>query len=122
MAKQKQFKYGIEITKPWSTEMHAHNEKVLEQVKNLLSQRIQEVLEWAKVNNVLDLEWRTEKQPEHEQLQRAITYYGFGQGFNYAQVIEKMIDEVNNLENWRANQITNDLELELGQSFIGFKN
>jgi hypothetical protein len=122
MAKQKQFKYGIEITKPWSTEMYAHNEKVLEQVKNLLFQRIIEVLEWATINNVLDLEWRTEKQPEHEKLQRGITSYGFGQGFNYAQVIEKMINEVNQLHNWRANEIANDLKLNLEQEFIGFNN
>jgi hypothetical protein len=122
MAKQKEVKYGIEITKPWSTEMYAHNERVLEQVKNILHQQIQEVLEWAKVNNVLDLDWRTEKQPEHEQLQRAITCYGFGQGYTYNLVIEQMKKHVNRLENWRANEIINDLNFNLEHNFIGFKN
>ena len=32
MKKAKEVKYGIEITKPWSKEMYAHNEEVQNEI------------------------------------------------------------------------------------------
>ena len=37
MKKAAKVEYGIEIVKPWSSEMYAHNEQVADQVKELVS-------------------------------------------------------------------------------------
>lgn len=122
MAKQKEVKYGIEIVKPWSVEMYAHNEKVMENVKQILFKRIADISEAAAKEGILDDEYMYVVSDEVKKFQKALTSYGFGQGFTYAAVIEKMVQEVNMLENWSANEIALRLKLELEYNFIGFKN
>lgn len=122
MAKQKEVKYGIEIVKPWSVEMYAHNEKVMEAVKQILFKRIAAISEAAAKEGILDDEYMHAVSDEVKSFQKTLTCYGFGQGYSYAAVIEKMVQEVNMIENWRANEVALDLELNLEYNFIGFKN
>jgi hypothetical protein len=122
MAKQKEVKYGIVIVKPWSAEMYAHNAKVMETVKQILFKRIADIAEAAANNAILYDEYMHVVSDEVKSFQKALTSYGFGRGNTYAYVIEKMVNHVQNLENWSANEIVNRLNLELEYSFIGFKN
>lgn len=122
MAKQKEIKYGIEIVKPWSVAMYAHNEKVLEQVKQILFKQIADISEEAANEKIQDVEFRLVATDEVKRFQKAITCYGFGQGFTYARVIEEMVKHVQDLENWRGNEIVKELNIELEQGFVGFAN
>lgn len=117
--KEKVFQHGIEITKPWSKEMYAHNDKVATEVRDEIWER------WAKA--VLDANidkngaWEYDATEEMEDIQTAVTCYGFGCGFSIGDVEDEVIDEMENLPYYRLNQVVEDLEIELEEGFVGFK-
>lgn len=122
MAKQKEFKYGIEITRPWSVEMYRHNAEVLDEVKRLLTEYIDLFEEQYAKNNQLHLEYRSVITNEDLKLQRTFFSYGFGVGYSVSDVIDRFRKTVNELENWRANQLVAEINLPLTKQFIGFKS
>ncbi len=117
--KEKVFQHGIEITKPWSKEMYAHNDKVATEVRDEIWER------WAKA--VLDANidkedaWEYAATEEMEDIQTAVTCYGFGSGFSIGAVEDEVVTEMENLPYYRLNQVVEDLEIELEEGFVGFK-
>jgi len=117
--KEKVFQHGIEITKPWSKEMYAHNDKVATEVRDEIWER------WAKA--VLDANidkegaWEYDATEEMVDIQTAVTCYGFGFGHSIGDVEDEVIDEMENLPYYRLNQVVEDLEIELEEGFVGFK-
>ena len=105
-------KYGIQITKPWSNEMYEHNDKVAQQMKaELLIQ-----LKNSKTND---------DEPKLREISKLICAYGFGDGFDFNDIYERTITELDNIQNYWLNDefsdgvsagIVNDVELE----FIGY--
>ena len=107
--KEKVFQHGIEITKPWSKEMYAHNDKVATEVRDEIWER------WAKA--VLDANidkedaWEYAATEEMEDIQTAVTCYGFGSGFTIEAVEDEVVNEMENLPYYRLNEVVEDLSV-----------
>jgi len=125
MTKAKKVEFGIEITKPWSAEMYAHNEEVADLVRNEVEARwIAAITKFAKDfdynDQMLDSEWGSASN-ELVEIQRAITCYGFGYGYDVNQVAERVMQELEDAPTYRLKEIAEELELELEKGFVGLK-
>ena len=123
MKKEKKVVYGIEITKPWSSEMYDHNEQVADIVRNEVEARwIVELMKFqadAGESFMSDVEW-IEVPETLRDIQRAITCYGFGYGYDVAAVAERVMQELEDAPTYRLKEIAEDLEIELEKGFVGF--
>ena len=132
MKKEKKVVYGIEITKPWSKEMYAHNDKVAEVVKATVHamwiEAYEELEEFVGAHDddcdedeilFQDMDWdfATEKMVE---IQKAVTCYGFGFGYTIGEVADKVAQELEDAPYYRLNEMAEELGLELEKGFIGF--
>jgi sugar phosphate isomerase/epimerase len=124
MKKEIKTQYGIQIVKPWSKEMYAHNEMVAEAVRILVTQRWENALnafeEELGEEFMSDTEWSVLATAEMKEIQRAITCYGFGYGYDVAKVSERVIQELEDAPLYRLNEIAEELELDLKVGFVGF--
>ena len=128
MKKEIKTQYGIQIVKPWSSEMYAHNEQVAEVVKELVSDMFRTELNKFEESlesedefelEVLDMDW--DAAPDSlKEIQRAITCYGFGYGYTVERVAECVENELENAPTYRLKEIAEELELKLEKEFIGF--
>ena len=127
MKKEIKTQYGIQIVKPWSKEMYDHNEMVAEAVRILVTQRwentlnaFQEELEDGIVEyDMSDLAWE-QATAELQEIQRAITCYGFGYGYDVERVSRIVEQELEDAPLYRLNEIAEELELDLKVGFVGF--
>ena len=123
MKKEKKVVYGIVITKPWSSEMYDHNEQVADIVRNEVEARwIVELMKFqadAGESFMSDVEW-IEVPETLRDIQRAITCYGFGYGYDVAAVAERVMQELEDAPTYRLKEIAEDLEIELEKGFVGF--
>lgn len=99
MAIPKIYKYGIEITKPWSSEMYDFNDNLREyytdQIKNY-------------IKGLTELE-------DFHSLASIVNPYGYGVGLAHDKeyMREDMINNINNEGNWWIKDVVQDL-LSLG--------
>ena len=123
MKKEKKVVYGIVITKPWSSEMYDHNEQVADIVRNEVEARwIVELMKFqadAGESFMSDVEW-IEVPETLRDIQRAITCYGFGYGYDVAAVAERVMQELEDAPTYRLKEIAEELEIELEKGFVGF--
>ena len=132
MKKAKKVQYGIEITKPWSKEMYDHNEEV----KDTITATVLEM--WQKAYNEAEEEFESyleedqiglefsesdwnNANDEMIEIQKAITYYSFGNG-EIADIEEEIKNELEILAFHRLPELVEDLELKLEKEIIGFKS
>ena len=129
MKKEKKVVYGIEIVKPWSTEMYDHNEAVAEVVKNEVARMWEEAYKKAEAefiaedeldNDFLASDWDQLASPEMIKIQKAVTCYGFGFGFPIGQVAETVEDEIEEAPLYRLNDMVDELDIKLEKGFVGF--
>ena len=125
MTKAKKVEFGIEIVKPWSNEMYAHNEEVADVVREKVEKLwIAAITKFAKDfdynDQMLDSEWGSASN-ELVEIQRAITCYGFGYGYDVNQVAERVMQELEDAPTYRLKEIAEELELELEKGFVGLK-
>jgi hypothetical protein len=129
MKKEKKVEFGITITKPWSKEMYDHNEQVAEQVKDTVLRMWTDALNEAKAlfvdeddlgNEFEDLQWEYEASKAMLDIQRAITCYGFGSGYDVADVAERVEQELDDAPLFRLNEIADELDIKLEKGFVGF--
>jgi len=133
MKKEKKVVYGIEIAKPWSKAMYAHNDKVAEVVKATVHamwiEAYEELEEFVGAydddcddDEILfqDVDWdiATEKMVE---IQKAVTCYGFGDGYTIGEVADEVARELEMAPLYRLNEMAEELGLELEKEIIGFK-
>ena len=131
MAKAKKVEFGIEITKPWSKEMYAHNDEVQEVVVGIITKMWRDEMadvrtEWEEQMSDEDFE------PDFEEaewshfdggilsdIQTAVTCYGF---LNYSVVdVEQIVlDELETAPYYRLNEMVEELDLKLEKGFVGF--
>ena len=121
MAKVKKVEFGIEITKPWSKEMYAHNEEVEE----TLRERIVEMWDEAYLEDDQSGMMFGESDPHNfneamQNIQTAITCYSFGGGYEVDEIVERMWTDFDNAPTYRLKEISEDLDIKLGKTFIGF--
>lgn len=140
MTKAKKTQYGIEITKPWSKEMYAHNEDVMEAAKEQICKM------WEQAYNVAEEEYEREMQTDRsftgisgvhyeefgdiewvegkteflDEIQRVVTCYGFGFGFDMNTVFESVQEELEDAPYYRVNMMVEELGIELDKGFVGF--
>jgi hypothetical protein len=139
MKKAKEIKYGIEITKPWSKEMYAHNEKVGEDVRTQILKKWNEAMEQAKleydentceieaedngyeIEPFLEREYTDVQTEELRNLQKDVTCYGFGMGYSMENVDQEVKNELECAANYRLKEMAEDMGLELEYEFIGLR-
>ena len=128
--KTPKIKYGIQIVKPWSREMYDHNDEVVEAAKEAILNKWQSVYDEAEKEWPVDedeyimpfagAEWIYAKTDELEEVQRAITCYGFSTGYDVQEVANRSLQELDDAPYWRVKEIVEELEIELEKEFIGF--
>ena len=124
MKKEAKVEFGITITKPWSSEMYAHNEEVAAIVQNEIENRIIAVVieleaECGSNYEMIELDWISAPEALKD-IQTAITCYGFGYGYTVGSVLERMYDELENAPLYRLNEMVEELGIELEKGFVGF--
>ena len=127
-------KYGIEITKPWSKEMYAHNDEVLAEVKHLIECKWTKAYHdsendyeshagWSDQDNddypeFMDSDWDNANATMLD-IQEAVTVSGYGSGYTIYDVEKDVMNEVDAAAYWRLKEIAEDLSLNLNKEFIG---
>ena len=113
MKKKPEIKYGIEIVKPWSSEMYDHNDVVSEEMKmNILDAWKEEIdnLGNEAISDAIALEreWDEddlkESNPKLVKLQRGVTFSGFGTGYTIDDVNKEFIRELEGMANWQLHE------------------
>ena len=93
--------YGIEITKPHSTDMYAHNDMVADEMKaNILNK-------WNALIYGIDPETDWEDFADNEstvELQKLVCYSGYGSGYTLGMVDEEFRNELENMSNYAIHQ------------------
>ena len=126
-------KYGIEITKPWSKEMYAHNDEVLREVVEEVKDRwlhayhdSENVYETDTVMSdqyndypeFMDSDWDNANAIMMD-IQEAVTITAYGSGYTIYDVEKDVHQELNAMPYWRAKEVAEDLSLNLDKEFIG---
>ncbi len=134
MKKAKEVKYGIEITKPWSKEMYAHNEEVMDEICDTVLEMWEEAYGMAESDFEDDLEedqqgmlfsesdWSNANE-KMQDIQHAVTQITYGSGFDVENVQGALYRELDYIREtaYRAKEVAEDLGLELEKEIIGFK-
>ena len=126
-------KYGIEITKPWSKEMYAHNDEglreVVEEVKDRWlhayhdSENVYEADtgmsdQYNDYPEFMDSDWDNANAIMMD-IQEAVTITGYGSGYTIYDVEKDVHQELEAMPYWRAKEVAEDLSLCLNKNFIG---
>tara|TARA_B110000259_G_scaffold152469_1_gene172440 strand:- start:3152 stop:3541 length:390 start_codon:yes stop_codon:yes gene_type:complete len=93
MAIPKIYKNGIEITKPWSSEMYEYNDTIREYMIKEIQNSI----------NMLSDEVTAQK------LAKIINPYGYGEGYNLESMQTDMLKNAENFENYWLAEIWDEL-------------
>jgi len=124
MKKEKKVVYGIEIVKPWSSEMYDHNEQVAEVVREkvlgMWNEAMAEFQDQYAESFMSDIEWHANTYESLRKIQTAVTCYGFGYGYDVARVEEIVLQELEDAPFYRLVDIVDDLDIELEKGFVGF--
>ena len=136
MVKEKKVEFGIEITKPWSKEMYAHNEELAEDLKEWILDMWHEAYTLSKESYDDFLEDDQEgldfgESDPHNfnetmiNICEAVTYYNFGSGFTVDDIADEVEKEIEAAAFWRLKEIAEELEIdmveEFGAGFVGLK-
>ena len=121
------YKYGIEITKPFSKEMYDHNDKVSVIMKaNILSAWIKLLDEFGDFD--MDTEWCViSDDSDIAKLQKEICYSGFGGGYTISNVDKEVRDELENMANYQLAEnypyiVKLGLVKDFGVGMIGYED
>jgi len=129
MKKEAKVEFGIEIVKPWSTAMYDHNEALADVVKEKVHalwvaaydvEKAEFVDEDDLGSEFGDMQWDGAASEELKRIQRAVTVYGFGFGYDVNRVAEIVEEEIEDAPFYRLKDIAEELELELEKGFVGF--
>tara|TARA_B100000497_G_C7526549_1_gene319638 strand:+ start:88 stop:474 length:387 start_codon:yes stop_codon:yes gene_type:complete len=125
----KKEKYGIEITKPWSKEMYAHNDEVLrevvEEVKAIWlvayhdSENVYEANSQDDYPEFMDSEFNWNCNAIMLDVQEAVTVVGYGDGYTIYDVEKDVHQELESMPYFRAKEVAAELSLSLSKEFIG---
>mgnify|MGYP003114799784 CR=1 FL=1 len=121
------YKYGIEITKPFSKEMYNHNNKVVTIMKGaILSAWLKLMEEFDDFD--MDTDWDIiSDDSDIVKLQKEICYSGFGGGYTISNVDEEFKSELETLAPYQLAEIYPSLVKDgfvedIGVDIIGFED
>ena len=125
MKKEAKVEYGIQITKPWSPEMYAHNEEVAQVVVDAVNSLWQEAMnnlasEFDDPEDMLDADFQYQATPEMKRIQTAVTCYGIGFGYTVLDISVMVEEELEGSASFRLKEIAEELDIVLEKGFIGF--
>ena len=80
------YKYGVEITKPWSTEMYAHNEVVSETMK-------------SNIKKAIDTAVKKEDDTKFIEIAKFVCYYSFGNPYITEENVRETLRELEFMPN-----------------------
>jgi hypothetical protein len=94
------FKYGIEITKPFSKAMYAHNDGVANQMRaNIIEKWEKSIEELGAIN--METPWNLiAKYTDLVKLQEGVCSTGFGDGYTLEMVDKEFRNELETTANW----------------------
>ena len=133
MAKVLKVEFGIEITKPWSKEMYAHNDEVKEVVVGIITKMWRDEMadlrtaweeemsdeEFDYTPDFEEAEWNHFDEGILSDIQSAVTGYGFC-NYSVVDVEELVLNELETAPYWRLNEMVDELDLKLEKGFVGF--
>ena len=121
-------KYNIAITKPWSSEMYAHNDEVLKEAREKVKAK------WLHAYHDSENEYYIGSSDDEAEFQNASWYEAnvimkdiqeavlvtsYGSGFTMHDVHNDVHQELEAIAYWRAKEVAEDLSLLLSKEFIG---
>ena len=96
--------HGMEITKPWSSQMYEHNEVISFEMKNNILKSWNKLVEDLGDIN-MDTPWVLfKKDDDIVKLQTSITGFKYGEGFTIGRVIEGVKSELEYMPNYRLHE------------------
>lgn len=87
------YKYGIELTKPWSSEMYKFNEDLSESMIDQITSVVNDLESEEQAQAIADI----------------INPYTYGKGFNLSKMKQDMLNNIEGFEKWWLNEIWQDL-------------
>lgn len=114
--KSPKIEYGIEIVKPWSSEMYDHNDKVSEEMKkNILDAWKKELSKNTGFSQNFS-DWDEDMLNHHApilvKLQRGIMYSGYGVGYSIQDVNNEFERELEDMPNFQLHESYSYLAFE----------
>jgi hypothetical protein len=82
--------YGIEITKPWSSEMYEHNDKIADVMKENILKSLTEV-------------YNKNDETSLREIGKSLLAYGFGQGYSMDEMYNEICSELDVVQNFWLN-------------------
>ena len=106
------YKYGLEITKPFSKAMYDHNDQVADEMRaRILEAWNQELKTLTDTPNSVDIkteDWDEELLKEHApklvKLQRGVCYSGYGSGYTIDMVNKDFVKQLEDMANWQLHE------------------
>ena len=127
MKKEAKVEFGIEIVKPWSKEMYAHNEALADVVKAKVHAMWVAAYNEAEAefvdeddlgNEFIDMDWGACNN-EMWRLQKAITYYSFSNQ-SIGEVAEEVGTTLEDMPLYQLKELVEELDIKLDTGFVGF--
>ena len=127
MKKEAKVEFGIEIVKPWSTAMYAHNEALADVVKEKVHALWVAAYDAAEAefvdeddlgNEFIDMQWDGASS-EMVEIQKAITYYSYSNQ-SIGEVAEEVGTTLEDMPLYRLKELVEELDIKLDTGFIGF--
>ena len=98
------FKYGIEITKPFSKAMYAHNDGVANEMRANIIEKWEKLVEELGAIN-METPWNLiAKYTDLVKLQEGICSTGFGDGYTLEMVDKEFRNELETMANWQLHE------------------
>ena len=98
------FKYGIEITKPFSKAMYAHNDGVANEMRANIIEKWEKLIEELGAIN-METPWNLiAKYTDLVKLQEGICSTGFGDGYTLGMVYKEFRNELETMANWQLHE------------------
>jgi len=114
--KKPTFRYGIEITKPFSKEMYNHNDMVAKEMKSNLFHAFNLLINQFFQDDISELAWDEDELkvecPELVKLQRGVCYSGYGDGYTVQDVFDEFKKELDMMANWQLHEEYSYLSFE----------
>jgi len=95
--KTKTFMYGIEITKPWSKEMYAHNERTEDHLKDQILTAFQKT--YASYGTTPPMDEDSLRDMANE-----IAGYKYGEGFSIQDIVEEVLKNLEHMPGFQLHE------------------
>jgi len=121
--------FGIEVTKPHSKEMYAHNDKVAKEQKSNILKAWKKLLSKLEDDDkwFMDRDWDNgdNSLPDFLTLQKNVCYSGYGDGYSVEMVNEEFVNELENMPNYQIHEVYSyccfdSLVPRIKQGMVGF--